>query len=168
MAKVKAIDRLKFIERMVVIVCFFVMVAVIVLNVGLRYFFHRSLYWGQDVALICFISVSFLGASMAAQEGSLIRMDFLLRVVPNRIKLYLQLFIDIFVLCFLAVLLKSGIDLFVFTLDSTIPSMVNVSSCIYSISLFISIPMMLLHYTLSVIANIKLIRAGQDQNNETN
>ncbi|MBN1425421.1 TRAP transporter small permease [Candidatus Fermentibacteria bacterium] len=151
-AAIKLIERL---ERVTVIVAFSVMVAVIALNVLLRYVFHCSLIWGQDVALICFMWTTFLGASIGAKRRMLIRVDSLLRFMSPRAARFVQLFIDLTIACFLVLLFKAGLDLVIFNLPSTIPSMVHVSMSVYSTSILVATVFMIPHYVSDIVAAIK-------------
>jgi TRAP-type C4-dicarboxylate transport system permease small subunit len=146
------------VEKIVVITSFILMVAFIVIGVFTRYVLNFSISWGQDFALLCFIWVTLVGASVGAKRGQLIRVESFITFVPNRFVPYIQLFINFCIGVFLVFLLKSSMDLVIFNWHSLIPSM-QISMSAISTSILVASLFMLLHYVIqTATAFLHLIR----------
>lgn len=67
--------------------------------------------WAQDVALLAFGWLTFLGADVLAKTGTLINIDLLVNHFPAVFQRFLKLIFDIMMLIFLAILIIYGIKL---------------------------------------------------------
>lgn len=85
-----------------------VMVSVVSINVVLRYIFSKSLVWCEEVAAISFIWLIFVGAAACYKRHSLISIDILVTVLPERVSRMLEILTCIFMvivniaLCYLS------------------------------------------------------------------
>jgi TRAP-type C4-dicarboxylate transport system permease small subunit len=58
------------------------MVVIIFINVVGRYAFGSSLSWGEEVALLLMVWLTYLGAAVAMRDGTHYAVDFFMRYVP--------------------------------------------------------------------------------------
>ena len=59
------------------------------------FFLSYSSIWAEEIARYAFIYIAYIGASAAIKERAHIRIDVILNVLPNRMKLILYIFGDI-------------------------------------------------------------------------
>ncbi|SDK01845.1 TRAP transporter small permease [Natronincola ferrireducens] len=71
-----------------IVSCFFVSITVclVIVNVILRYIFNIGLYWSEEVATICFVWSVFIGAAACYKRKMHIGIDFLIKLVPEKIQ----------------------------------------------------------------------------------
>ena len=60
------------------------MIALVIVNVFLRYLFSYSIFWAEEVATICFVWCVFLGASATYKHKMDIGIDFLVNKTSAR------------------------------------------------------------------------------------
>jgi TRAP-type C4-dicarboxylate transport system permease small subunit len=152
----KAMTVIDYTEKIIVMVSFILMVTFIVIGVFTRYVFNFSISWGQDFALLCFIWVTLVGASVGAKRGQLIRVASFITFLPRALLPYIELLINICISVFLVFLLKSSFDLVVFNRLSLIPSM-QVSMSFISASILVASLFMLIHYVIQSISQLMSI-----------
>ena len=68
----------------------------------------RPINWAQDVALLAFAWLTFLGADYLAKSGKLINIDMVLKLFPKSVQKILGIVFDILALIFLATLAYKG------------------------------------------------------------
>lgn len=76
-------------------------------NIIGRYFLHSSISWAEEVMLFLMVGCVFLGSGMVAWSGRHIRMDIIVRLMPEKLQVALDLFSEL-------VFLVTAIVLFVF------------------------------------------------------
>lgn len=64
--------------------------------------------WAQDVSLLAFGWLTFIGSDIIIKSGSLIRIDMLINKFPKSIQKVLGLIFDLFMLLFLLILIVYG------------------------------------------------------------
>lgn len=64
--------------------------------------------WAQDVALLAFGWLTFIGSDVIIKSGSLIRIDMIINKLPRSIQKVLGLIFDLFMLLFLLILIVYG------------------------------------------------------------
>jgi len=64
-------------------------------NIFGRYFIHSSIYWAEEAMLFLMIGCVFLGSSIVAWSGRHIRMDVVYRLMPENIRIILDLFSEL-------------------------------------------------------------------------
>ena len=148
-----AMTIIDYIEKIIVSVSFILMVVFIVIGVFTRYVLNFSISWGQDFALICFIWVTLVGASVGAKRGQMIRVASFITFFPKKLLPYIELFINIWISVFLIFLLKSSFDLVLFNRLSLIPSM-QISMSFISASILVASLFMLIHYAMQTISQV--------------
>jgi TRAP-type C4-dicarboxylate transport system permease small subunit len=89
-------------------------IAIMVVEIVMRYVFNNSIIWIQESVMLAFIWITALGASYALMTGSHITIDTFGRFLPGRGKQILQVFgslVILFCLFFLASTLPKSIDI---------------------------------------------------------
>ena len=76
-------------------------------NIIGRYFFHASISWGEEAMLFFMVGCVFLGSGAVTWSGRHIRMDIVVRLMPEKMRKALDLFSEL-------VLLVTAIALVVF------------------------------------------------------
>jgi len=61
-------------------------------NIIGRYFFHASISWGEEAMLFFMVGCVFLGSGVVTWSGRHIRMDIIVRLMPETIRTALALF----------------------------------------------------------------------------
>lgn len=64
-------------------------------NIFGRYFIHSSISWAEEAMLFLMIGCVFLGSSIVAWSGRHIRMDVVYRLMPENIRIILDLFSEL-------------------------------------------------------------------------
>lgn len=79
-------DTFCHVEKVIVCITFILMLALLFIQVLCRYVFNLPLAWAEEAVRYVYIAVSFLGAAIAAREGTHIKIDILPTVLKHRIK----------------------------------------------------------------------------------
>lgn len=72
---------------------------------------NHPLNWAQDMALLLFAWVVFLGADCALRRADFVRVDMVIRFFPHKVQKFLYYFFYIVSICFLGILVRFGIPL---------------------------------------------------------
>ena len=80
----KFMDVLEKILRWILGISMAVMVAVIFYQVILRYVFHNSNIWSEELARYLMCYAVLFGAAIAVRKGSHLQVDFLINMLPER------------------------------------------------------------------------------------
>ena len=82
-------------ERYLLLPLYTLIVSTIFIEVVRRSVLSYSSVWTEEIARYAFIYIAYIGASAAIKERAHIRIDVILNVLPNRMKLILYIFGDI-------------------------------------------------------------------------
>ena len=82
-------------ERYLLLPSYTLIVSTIFIEVVRRSVLSYSSVWTEEIARYAFIYIAYIGASAAIKERAHIRIDVILNVLPNRMKLILYIFGDI-------------------------------------------------------------------------
>ncbi len=80
-------------------------VAINFANIIARYFFHSAISWAEEVMLFLMIGCVFLGAASVTWSGLHIRMDIVIRRLPDKVRLAVELLSELVFLSTAVVLL---------------------------------------------------------------
>jgi TRAP-type C4-dicarboxylate transport system permease small subunit len=72
---------------------------------------NHPLNWAQDMALLLFAWVVFLGADSALRKADFVRVDMLVRIFPMKLQKFLYYFFYVIIIVFLGILVRFGIPL---------------------------------------------------------
>ncbi len=82
-------------ERYLLLPLYTLIVSTIFIEVLRRSVLSYSSVWTEEIARYAFIYIAYIGASAAIKERAHIRIDVILKLLPNRMKLVLFIFGDI-------------------------------------------------------------------------
>lgn len=125
----------------------FVLFALISVNIVLRYFFSRPIFWAEELTNFLFIWFSFIAAIYAISKGSHVRVTVFVNLLPQKIQTILSIIINI-------VLVITCFAFIVPTLK-VLPAL-NISSAmrIPEKYVFVIIPLFFILCTIYVVINI--------------
>lgn len=98
-------------ERILAAFCLAFIVTLISINVIMRYIFNASLSWGEEVILWSFIWFIWLAVSYGFQKREHIRITFIRDRFSLKIRFFINIFVDILILIFFAIMIYQCIDL---------------------------------------------------------
>lgn len=107
----KFLDGLESIEKVFLIITAAIMVLVIAYQVVLRYVFHDSNAWSEELARYLFIYDVFIGAAIALRRSSHLQVDVFLNLMKERTKYIYTIVVTLLGIIFLAVLFVYSISL---------------------------------------------------------
>lgn len=93
-------------------------VALVFLQVVMRYVFHNSLSWSEELARYVFLWQTWLGASYAVKEHRHLRVEMLADLLKGRPRLLFELFVLIIWFAFSLFLAYEGTKLTLFLAES--------------------------------------------------
>jgi TRAP-type C4-dicarboxylate transport system permease small subunit len=96
------------IEKIVATICVVSMVVVLFLQVFTRYVLRNPLYWSEELARIILIWSVFLGAVFSFRSGTHMRIDILMKKLPMRLRMAVNLVSKTIVTVFSVVLVIHG------------------------------------------------------------
>ncbi|TCP96576.1 TRAP-type C4-dicarboxylate transport system permease small subunit [Cricetibacter osteomyelitidis] len=85
-----------------------VMIALVFLNVILRFFFNSGLVWSEEVSRYVFVYVIYIGAIVAMKENAHLGVDTLIKNVPEKIKLFLFILGRLIIIAVMGILMKGS------------------------------------------------------------
>jgi len=74
------------------------MIALVIINVFLRYLFNYSIFWAEEVATICFVWCVFLGASATYKHKMDMGIDLLINKTPPKIERFIRYVVQLILL----------------------------------------------------------------------
>ena len=98
------------IEELVTGIFLCIIVALVFLSALARAVLH-PLNWAQDVSLLLFAWVVFLGADVALRKADFVNVDMFIKQLSSKIQLFFYYTWNIVIVSFLAVLIRFGIPL---------------------------------------------------------
>ncbi len=107
----KFLDGLEGILKVLMAVLLMVMTLTIFYQVVLRYVFHHSNIWAEELTRFLFVWVSFLGSAVAIRRNRHLKVEFFLDLLKPKARSIIQICMYLGSLVFLYVLLKNGISL---------------------------------------------------------
>lgn len=91
------------------VACFLlILIAVLVFISAIARTIHRPINWAQDVSLLAFGWLTFIGADIVINTGNLIRIDILFDKFPDKLKKTIALIFDLVMILFLLILIVYG------------------------------------------------------------
>lgn len=100
-----------YLEETLCVVLMSVMTIIIFIQVIMRYIFHNSLSWSEELARYCFIWLIYIGVAYGCKLMKHIKIDAALKLFPNRIKPYVVIIGEFLVLIFASYIVVTGLEL---------------------------------------------------------
>ena len=88
--------------------CMLCLIAVLVLWSAIARTVGMPVNWAQDISLLAFAWLTFIGSDIIIKTGNLIRIDMVVNLFPKSIQKILTLIFDLMMLLFLLVLIVYG------------------------------------------------------------
>ena len=88
-----------------------VLIAILVFTSAIARTIGMPINWAQDIALLAFGWLTFIGGDVICRQNRLVSIDMLTSKFPKKIQKYLSIIFDCLILVFLGVLLYYGIIL---------------------------------------------------------
>lgn len=145
------------IEEVFLVSSIVVSVTLLFINVILRYMFNTGIYGADEIALICFVWMSWLGISIGEREKEHIRIDMLSQSLHGLPKKILDITAELVTLAILVFLVYYGFKVVgVFVRKGTVTAMYRIQK--YWI--YLSVPIGSLMMGLRIIGHIvEIVRA---------
>ena len=88
-----------------------VMTLAIFMQVIMRYVFNNSLSWTEEFAVLCFMWLTWIGASNGVKRGTHIRILVLVDLMKEKYRNWAMVLIDVVWLAFSALLVRFGLNM---------------------------------------------------------
>ena len=119
----KIISFLLEITKKLMVIFSTAMISIILYGVFRRYILNKAVPWSEELAIFLMIWIIYLGISVAEKEKMHIGMSALQDMLPDAVKNYLKLFINLLILIFLIMISYGGIRLSVSVIQQTSPAL---------------------------------------------
>ncbi|WP_035001749.1 TRAP transporter small permease [Bhargavaea cecembensis] len=87
-------------------------------NIVLRYFFDANTTWAEEFIRYAMIWIAFIGSSICFRKGIHVGVDLLMNSLKAKGRRMLQIYINILSILFMVLLVKFGIDLVIFSVNT--------------------------------------------------
>ena len=153
-AYIKIVDKLnKLLEWLVVVVL--VILSFVVLAQVVTRKCHISVAWLEEMARYSMIWLCFLGAAVACRRGSLIKIDILYELLPQKVSRYFLYFVDVLSIVFLVVALYSCSQYLPLGFNSSASSMKSIKMFWFYLCMPIGMGMMFLNIIANILERMK-------------
>jgi C4-dicarboxylate transporter, DctQ subunit len=93
-------------EKFLAAILMLALAIIVALSVAFRYFLNAPLSWSGEVAVFLLIWISFIGGSLGLKTKSQAAVTLLLDYCPRRVKMWIAVFSQVFIIIFLVLILK--------------------------------------------------------------
>jgi C4-dicarboxylate transporter, DctQ subunit len=94
------------IEKFLAAILMFALAIIVAISVAFRYFLNAPLSWSGEVAVFLLIWISFIGGSLGLKNKSQAAVTLLLDYCPKRVKMWIAVFSQVFIIIFLVLILS--------------------------------------------------------------
>lgn len=101
-----------FLNRIVMTICIIILIALVAMlfvQVILRYFFHNPLDWPDEASRFLLIWITFLGASTAVWHSSHLGINYFINKFPEKLKVPIVFLVHVAIILFLIVAFVASI-----------------------------------------------------------
>ena len=110
-------------EEYLVMFLMLVMIITAFAQVIFRFVIQMSLDWSEELARYAFLWCMFISAGMAVKHRSHIKVEFIMEMLPKKVRFGLEIISDLIWMAFCLLLVKDGIGLLEFVKTQVSPSM---------------------------------------------
>lgn len=142
----------KNIEEIVSCIGMGIIIIVVSINVVLRYLFSRSMPWTEEVSVICFSCVIFLGSAAVHKRGMHVGIDFVVNLLPEKLRNAVAFATRVFLTLFMGWVAWLG---WVYAIESW----EKPTSILFIPYFFVNIPICLGFASMTIYSAIGLARA---------
>ncbi|HWP51905.1 MAG TPA: TRAP transporter small permease [Clostridia bacterium] len=151
---VKLVNTIKFIIKVISCGMICMLTVIVAMQVINRNFFDHSFTWVEELAGISMIFVTYLGAAIATVNNSNTRIDFFIRMLPQKVTDAINLLDNLICVAFLGVLSKLSVQLMKTNINTLTPAMKLPISINY-FGILIGCVLMILFYLLHACLDIQ-------------
>lgn len=137
-------------------------VVIVTLNIGMRYFFNAPIRSAEEIATICFIWSVFIGGASCYRQKMHMGIDILTQLLKGKIKLYIELLINIIVMAMNGVFAYLSV---IFSYSSRLKptAVLGISSIYVNFSLAVGFSLIFLYSIIEIIKTIKTIKNSKKE-----
>lgn len=110
-------------EEYIVMFLMLVMIITAFAQVIFRFVIQMSLDWSEELARYAFLWCMFISAGMAVKHRRHIKVEFIMEMLPKKVRLGFEIISDLIWMAFCLLLVKDGIGLLEFVKTQVSPSM---------------------------------------------
>ena len=99
-------------EACFIVPLMFLMSIIIFVQVVMRYVFHSSLPWSEEMARYMFVWLVYFSVSYTARREKHIRIDAAINIYPKKARPYIEILSEVIVLCFAIFIAVTGYTVF--------------------------------------------------------
>lgn len=149
-------------ERWLLLIFYATIVATIMVEVVRRFGLSYSSIWGEEIARYSFIYLAWIGAAAAVKRRAHIRIDVLLRYLPERGKAALYLFGDIVTLILAVIVLWLSLEPMMVSIKfGSVTHGLRVSQAWFLAAVPIGFSILIFRLAQSIYQDIADVRAGR-------
>jgi TRAP-type C4-dicarboxylate transport system permease small subunit len=151
-------------EEIFLFIITLIMVAVIFLQVIMRYVFNNSLAWSEEVGRWIFIWMSWIGVSLGAKYGQHIKIEMIVNAMPFKTRYVVNIISELIVIAINILCVVYGYRLVGQLISmgaKSAPLQISQGWCYAAVP--VGCAMMILRNIQSIIASIKCMREGEPQ-----
>ncbi len=145
------------IEEWLLVLIVLFMVVLAFLQVILRNIFAQNLMWGDPLLRHLVLWVGFIGASLATKENKHINIDAMSRFLKGKIKIIVQMFINLIAMTASMVLCNAAIDFIIMEKEYGGPIFSNVPAWYFQIIIPIGFGLMSLRFLIQAVEQAYLL-----------
>ncbi|MDO5352844.1 MAG: TRAP transporter small permease [Succinatimonas sp.] len=141
-----------------------VLVIVATLTVISRYIVNSPIMWSEEIQILCFMWISFLGAGAAFRYGAHVSIEFLVDLLPHKISRIVELFIGLLVTILLVyIAYLSIVYIGQSILLNKVSTILKIPDYVFCSSLFVGLICMIIGNTTTVINKFKTPKNCQEK-----
>ena len=133
---------------------FAITLAIVVVNVFMRYFVGHVLPWGEEVATSCFVYTTFIGAAWCLRTHQHVGVDLVVDRMPAGMRNVVQLLTDLIIVVLNSYITYLSVQFIISSKVKTMP-ILKISSVYLNASLFIGFGLMAIYSLVNLIQNAR-------------
>lgn len=140
---------------------FFLLITVIIviLNIGMRYFFNSPIRSAEEIATICFIWATFIGGASCYRQKMHMGIDILTQLLSKKIKNIIEIFINFIVMILNATFAYLSI-IFSFNAYQKPTAVLGISSIYVNFSLVVGFLLIFIYSLMNIYEVLKELKKG--------
>lgn len=141
-----------------------VLVIVAASTVISRYIVNSPIMWSEEIQILCFMWISFLGAGAAFRYGAHVSIEFLVDLLPHKIRRFVELLIGLLVtvlLVYIAYLSIVYIEQSI--LLDKVSTILKIPDYVFCSSLFVGLIFMIIGNIATVINKFRTSKSCQNK-----
>jgi TRAP-type C4-dicarboxylate transport system permease small subunit len=155
----KIVKTLDLILKYIIVTFSISMVLIIFAQVITRYLFKTPLSWSEELARYIFIWVIFLGTAVAVGKNNHIVIDFIIRYLPERYKVFGDLVVNVIIAIYLVIITYSSYKVLP-VVASSLTSALQISYSYVYAALPISSLITIVYLLDNIFSDISELRKG--------